>query len=227
MRSPGFLIRGDFVSDGGSGAVKLRVAGRRAKAAATGGAVAAGTTAVCQGGRWRVVGLTLSTTGEDEPVRGWEWDRARWVRASVLFQLLTGYGPPLADHAVAVRLRGAQVVGRLNVGGWKLRCPLELYQCYLGYRLDLAQAEAPNISLRGSYLRSRLSARLLQVVHTLNLADFRCDGGVVLRDARINGLLNCVGAIFTNPDGQALNAVGLTADAGMSLEKAQCTGERR
>ena len=81
------------------------------------------------------------------------WGPQRRIRAQVLFQLLTGHGPQLADPVVAVRLRGAQIVGRLNLGGWKLRCPLELDQCYLRHRLDLAKAEAPNISLRGSYLR--------------------------------------------------------------------------
>jgi hypothetical protein len=85
--------------------------------------------------------LRCRRPGEDEPVQGRGWDRARWVRAQVLFQLLTGHGPQLTDNVVAVRLRGAQVVGRLNVGGWKLRCPLELSQCYLRYRLDLAKAE--------------------------------------------------------------------------------------
>jgi hypothetical protein len=59
----------------------------------------------------------------------------------------------LADPVAAVRLRGAQIVGRLNLGGQTLSCPLELTQCHLAHRLDLATAEAPSLSLRGSYLR--------------------------------------------------------------------------
>jgi hypothetical protein len=171
--------------------------------------------------------LRCRRPAEDDPIRGGEWDRDRWVRAQVLFQLLTGNGPQLSHSAVAVRLRGAQIVGRLNLGGWKLRCPLELYQCYLHCRLDLAKAEAPNISLRGSFLRSRLSARRLRVVHTLNLTGFRCDGGVALGEAHISGLLDCDEAVFSNPNGRALSAFGLTVDAGMSLRKAQCTGKVR
>jgi hypothetical protein len=53
------------------------------------------------------------------------WGANRRVRAQVLFQLLTGYGPQLADPVVAVRLRGAHVVGRLNLGGSTLSCALE------------------------------------------------------------------------------------------------------
>jgi hypothetical protein len=62
---------------------------------------------------------------EDDPARGRWWGPQRRIRAQVLFQLLTGHGPKLAETVVAVRLRGAQIVGRLNLGGWTLRCPLE------------------------------------------------------------------------------------------------------
>jgi hypothetical protein len=63
---------------------------------------------------------------------------------------VTGDGPKLANPVVAVRLRGAHVVGWLNLGGRMLRWPLELNECHLLHRLDLAKAEAPNLSLRGS-----------------------------------------------------------------------------
>ena len=63
---------------------------------------------------------------EDDPVGGRDWSPQRRIRAQVLFQLLTGHGPELASQVVAVRLRGAQIVGRLNLGGWRLCCPLEL-----------------------------------------------------------------------------------------------------
>jgi hypothetical protein len=77
----------------------------------------------------------------------------RQIRAQVLFQLLTGQGPELVATVVAVRLRGAAIVGRLDLNGLTLRCPLELYDCDLGDRLNLVKAEAPDISLRGSRLR--------------------------------------------------------------------------
>lgn len=74
----------------------------------------------------RLLDLRSHRPEENDPVQGREWDPERRIRAQVLFQLLTGQGPILADSVVAVRLEGAQVVGRLNLGGWKLRCPLEL-----------------------------------------------------------------------------------------------------
>jgi hypothetical protein len=162
---------------------------------------------------------------EDDPARGREWGRSRQIRAQVLFQLLTGQGPSPVGEVVAVRLRGAQIVGRLNLGGLSLRCPLELYDCYLGGRLDLAKAEAPNLSLRSSYLRERLSARQLRLTHILNLSKgFRCSGRVDLACARVSGL-NCEGATLANPGGQALNAEGLTVGGDMFLPAAKVTGQ--
>src|SRR5436190_1473472 len=69
--------------------------------------------------------------GEDEATRGQEWGPQRQIRAQVLFQLLTGNGPQLANHVLAVRLRGAQIVGRLDLAGSKLRCALELSHCHV------------------------------------------------------------------------------------------------
>ena len=78
-----------------------------------------------------------------------------------------------------------------NLGGWTLRCPLELNRCYLHHELHLAKAVVPNVNLRGSYLRSRLGARRLEVAYTPNLSGCRCEGGVDVRDARVGGQLNC------------------------------------
>jgi hypothetical protein len=145
---------------------------------------------------------------EDNPARGRTWGNDRQIRAQLLRQLLTGQGPldQTFGSPLAVRLRGVQITGRLNLGGLTLRCPLELYDCFLGGQLDLAKAKAPDISLRGSYLCQRLSARQLHLDHNLNLSDrFHCHGAVKLAGAHIGGQLNCQEATFTNPDGTALN----------------------
>ena len=146
----------------------------------------------------RLLDLRCGRATDDAPASDGRWGSERQVRAQVLVQLLTGQGPPLATTVGAVRLRGAAIVGRLNLGGETLRCPLELYESYLGGRLDLAKAAAPNISLRGSCLRRRLSARQLTVTHSLG------------------GVPDCAGARLANPGGQALLADGLAVDGGCS-----------
>ena len=81
--------------------------------------------------------------------------------------------------------------GRLNLGGRTVRCPLELYGCYLGGRLDLAKTEASDISLRGSHLAQRLSARRMRLTGDLNLTDgFQCHGRVDLRYGHIGASLS-------------------------------------
>jgi hypothetical protein len=167
---------------------------------------------------------------EDDPARGRTWGKNRQIRAQVLRQLLTGEGclDQTFGRPLAVRLRGVSVSGRLNLGGLTARCPLELYGCYLGGRLDLAKAEASDISLRGSHLAQRLSARRLRLTDDLNLTGgFRCHGRVDLRDGHIGGSLKCIGATLSNPGGRALAADRLTVDGSLFLDSAVVTGEVR
>ena len=165
---------------------------------------------------------------EDDPARGWAWGKNRQIRAQVLRQLLTGEGclDQTFGQPLAVRLRGASVIGRLNLGGRTVRCPVELYGCYLGGRLDLAKAEASDISLRGSHLARRLSARLLRLTNGLNLTGgFRCHGTVDLRYGHVGSVLDCEGATLSNPGGRALTADGMTVDGGLCLNGAEVAGE--
>ena len=65
----------------------------------------------------------------------------RSVRAQVLFQLLTGWGPlhdvdlvPPGETAPrAVRAEGLRISEHLNCRGARLRCPLELKGCYFDH----------------------------------------------------------------------------------------------
>jgi hypothetical protein len=176
----------------------------------------------------RLLDCRCRRSDEDAPTRGRTWGKNRQVQAEVLRQLLTGEGclDQTFGRPLAVRLRGVSVSGRLNLGGLTMRCPLELYGCYLGGRLDLAKAEASDISLRGTHLAQRLSARRLRVTNDLNLsAGFRCHGRVDLREGHIGGSLDCEGATLSNPGGWALNGDGLTVDGYLDLRSAEVTGE--
>jgi hypothetical protein len=177
----------------------------------------------------RLLDLRVRQADENHPARGPSWGPERQIRSQLLYQLLSRrgdldetFGPP-----TAVRVRGAQIVGRLNLGGLSLRCPLELYECYLGGRLDLAKSEAADISLRGSHLARRMSARWLRLDHNLNLERLDCRGGVRLPGAHIGGQLSCTGANLANDGGRALNGDGLTVDSNLFLSTATVTGEVR
>src|SRR5262249_18850276 len=58
--------------------------------------------------------------------------------------------PIAPGEAPAIRIRGAHVMGNLNLGGRKFSRTLELRDCYLGGRVNLACAVLPAVSFRGS-----------------------------------------------------------------------------
>lgn len=115
------------------------------------------------------------------------------IRAAFLVQLLTGLGPNLVENVSAVRLKNCRILGRINLGGMDIRCPLELNTCTLGV-LILSKSQAMSINLRGSHVK-RISARELQIKGSLNMSgDFRCDSGITLLAARVGGSIladNC------------------------------------
>src|SRR5664280_2739865 len=178
---------------------------------------------------WRRIDRRVRQAAEDHPAQGPGWGPERQIRSQVLFQLLSGRGEfdKTFGTPMAVRVRGAQVMGRLNLGGLTLRCPMELYECYLGGRLDLAKSKAADISLRGSRLACRLSARRLRLDHNLNLERLACQGGLSADGLTVGGQLSCAGATLTNEAGPALSADGIPVDGGLFLSAAIVTGEVR
>jgi hypothetical protein len=67
----------------------------------------------------------------DHPAYGGTWEGARMVRAEVLTELLLGPPTPVSDRPLrAVRLRGARILGQLDLEAATLACPLLLWDCY-------------------------------------------------------------------------------------------------
>jgi hypothetical protein len=181
---------------------------------------------LCKGAaEGQLVNLTTTALEENDPAEGGIWGPHRQIRSQVIYQLLTDDGPELADTVVAVRLRGARILGGLGLAGSKLRCPLELLDCHVDANLELAMAEAPAISLAGSHLSGGFLGRQLTVTHTLDLsAGFRCDSDVDLDQARIGGTLDCSESRLAGAAGAVLSAEGIQVGADMLLTGARCSG---
>jgi hypothetical protein len=150
--------------------------------------------------------------------------RERTVRAQVLFQLLTGQGGPAADRRDwetpprAVRVRGAQIVGQLDVDAATLRCPLELVGCWLDYDAApvlLAEATAPAIRLLGCWLPAGLNARQVTTRGDFDLRGCRVHGEVRISGGRVGGSLRLNGGKFRNEGGTALAADRLRVEQGI------------
>ncbi|ADD41801.1 hypothetical protein [Stackebrandtia nassauensis] len=99
------------------------------------------------------------------------------VRAAVLQKLLDEAG----DVAVALRVRGARIVGHLNLGGRHIRIPVDLRECHFTGKILLAKSRLPELSLRGSHCPLGLSGRGLHIDGALNLADTRMDDTLYLK----------------------------------------------
>ena len=99
------------------------------------------------------------------------------VRASVLAHIISS-----ADRdAVAVRVCGADIVGHLNLGGLRLRIPIELGDCTFSGRVQLAKTQLPELCLRGSVFPHGISARGLRLTGALNVTDCKFGDRVYLK----------------------------------------------
>ncbi|WP_037607021.1 hypothetical protein [Streptacidiphilus rugosus] len=103
------------------------------------------------------------------------WDAGRGVRAEVVKALLLGARPAEPGGVGAVRLRGAMILGDLDLADCEVRHALALSGCRIG-ALVADNASCRSIVLRGSRIAS------------LSLADGRVDGVLDLRDC-----------VFTDP----------------------------
>ncbi len=167
---------------------------------------------------------------------GAQWDHDRELRAEFLHALCTGYTHTFPSrlhgqtdaacaaqswpvHPRGVRVRGAKVVGRLDLSFAELTRPLLLHSCFFDSDepLNLEQTCMPALSLSGSHLRG-LYGDGLQTRGDIRLdTGFTAHGRVRLRNAAIGGDLLCSAGTFTDPDGYALYADRATVSGGVFL----------
>jgi hypothetical protein len=160
-----------------------------------------------------LVDLTVDTPEHDHAAQGASWNAARTVRA----ELLTRPVPPHDLPARPLRLRGARVTSSLDLEAAILVRPLFLQDCFFEEPINLQEAQASAIRLPGCQLPS-LVADQLETRGNLELTrGFTARGEVRLMGAHIGGILDCDGGHFTapNPEGYAINAVGLTVGGAM------------
>jgi hypothetical protein len=135
----------------------------------------------------------------------------RDVPADALYAVLVDDAPP---RPRAVRVRGARILGALDLEAATLRCPLHLDDCDLADAVTLSEALAPSIRLIGCRLGS-LIAEQLRTRGSLGLTSSTVTGPVMLQGAHIAGQLLFGGAQLSSQDGIALNADGLVVDQDM------------
>ena len=163
-------------------------------------------------GSGAVVDLSTGDPAVDDPARGAGWAADRTVRAELVAQLVTGTGTAEDGRPRAVRLRGARLVGVLDLEATVLLCPLVLENCHFDEAINLQEAQAVVIRLSGSQMPG-IAADQLQVRGSLVLSRVvTTRAEVSLLGAHVGGTLDLENASLTNPSGSALDAANVTVD---------------
>jgi hypothetical protein len=126
----------------------------------------------------------------DDPATGADWGPERTVRGEVLFQLVVGEPAPRG-----VALRGARIIGGLNLEAARLRCPMLLEGCFFDAPINLRQARAEAIRIAGCRLTC-LDAAQLETRGDVTL-DRSTATVVNLLQARVGGELSLNGMVLS------------------------------
>lgn len=153
-------------------------------------------------------------------------DTSSQVRAELIRELLLGKHGELDPRGI--RLRGARIVGGLDLDHLRTATGLTLTACVVSEPVIARQATLPFIVLRGSSLAC-LDGDELRVEGGLILEDVRVHGdgeqGMIrLIDARIGGELDLEDAEITNGSGPAVRADGIRVGSSLFLTGATLDG---
>src|ERR1035437_7417636 len=155
------------------------------------------------------------------------WGASKTVRASVIRDVLRGRHVKDPDPH-GVQLRGAKIVGRLDLEGLTSGVSLTLTACHLNEGVNARGAQLPALGLRQCRAENqsrapldaeRLSTQVLDLTGFTANTNFGCTGTVHLAYAHIGGVLNASGATLINNAGPALSADGLRVDGTLFLSK--------
>jgi hypothetical protein len=144
------------------------------------------------------------------------WNESRSVRASVIRDILLGRLASAPDPR-GVRLRGARVVGQLDLENLVTEVHLDLSDCFLNEGLVARDACLPTLVLDGSVLENssastidaqRLSASMLSLRKVVINGSVHEAAVVILEGARL-GVVYCGGAAFRNDAGPAFDGDGV------------------
>jgi hypothetical protein len=149
------------------------------------------------------VDLTTGTPSIDNPARAAKWDSGRTVRAGLLTELLTGARNPPEGPVRPLKLRGARILGQVNLESAVLGNRLIFEHCFFDQPINLKDADIPMVRLYGCHIPG-LEATQLRTRGNLELGSLVCKGEVLLRGAHIGGELHMAGAKIINPGGFAL-----------------------
>jgi len=159
------------------------------------------------------VDLRIGIPEQDNILVGKEWPRERCIPARLLANCLLDSGHALKGGVPMLRVAGARITGRLELGGADIAKSLWLEQCYIEESPDFTDARTRTIRIMRSYL-SGFNAHNVKIDGQLDLNGTITSGRLRLVMAHVTGELTMNGSILKNPDDWTLFAGGLTVDGG-------------
>jgi len=145
-----------------------------------------------------------------------QWGAERVIRAEWIYALCVSSGSDDVS-AKGVRIRGARIVGSLNLESATLRYPLVIRDSLLEQVAVLTDARLRLLNLKNSRIPGLDGDRLVVDGPLFFQDGFMATGEIRLRGARIQGQLGCRGGTFEAADGYALNADGAVVSGGVFL----------
>lgn len=122
----------------------------------------------------------------------------RQVRASVLRSLLLSGESAKHGARSALRINGADVVGKLEIVHGNVPSPISLHDCTFNEPIDIYGSRFRQLSLPGCTIRG-IDAANVVIDSNIRLSRCRSEGTVRLVGARLEGALILDGAQFSDP----------------------------
>lgn len=176
---------------------------------------------------------------DDRPPDAWEpherriWEayrRGEWcddvpeVRAEVLRWLLVAAPPPVRGCLARLRLRGAHIVGTLDLAEAEVQCAIRLWSCRLDGAPRFDGGRFGALELRDCALPG-LTAVGARVGQECVIAGCVIDGTLALRSLSVGTRLSLDRSRVVVPDGQAaVDARSLAVEEDFSAAEMECTG---
>ncbi|MFF1418751.1 oxidoreductase [Streptomyces sp. NPDC058280] len=169
--------------------------------------------------------LSTSDPLLDNPFSGRSWGTERSVRARVIALLLLSGPAALAGRVAALKLRGVQITGTLNLAGGTIAPYVELKHCRFENEVVLPESHFTTLRMVGCAI-PRLEAARLRTEGDLHLPRCRVEGGIRLTDAHIGTDL-LISQIEVRPDrlGRAITADGLCVGQDLQADEIETYGE--
>lgn len=161
-------------------------------------------------GEW--IDLRSGDPDDDKLANADRWGPDRDIRAGVIIDLLLGGCRRTPGTVPALRLRGARIVGRVDLMGATSDHAFVCEHCVFDSPLRLVEADLKTVRIVSSLLPSVNGTRV-RILGILNFYDSLIRRGIRLDRARVTGEISFWGAaIGADPDGTAIAADGLTVD---------------